>query len=154
STSCCRPSRWSTRPSSSASSRCCVMVWRSSIATAVAPPMREPWRRALASPAIAAALLCAAAMSLVPRASHGQTPAITAEVMRARYGGRVDERAGCWMHRTRTGERLCMKPVGERVVSAHDGRRLYLLAEGLPLDANGVPREIGTHAVAGVVGAF
>ncbi len=72
----------------------------------------------------------------------------------AQYGERKDAGAGCWIHETVALGSYCMKPVQQHLVAAHDGSRLYVLADGLPMDGNGNIQDVGTHAAPGLVGAF
>jgi hypothetical protein len=96
----------------------------------------------------------AAALAAAPSAARAQDPAVVQSVMRAQYGTQKDPHAGCWIHRSADFGSYCMKPVQQHLIEAHDGPRLYLLAEGLPMDGNGAIQEIGVHAAPGLVGAF
>jgi hypothetical protein len=94
------------------------------------------------------------AKNAVPWTAHGQDSVLVVAVMRSQYGDHWDASAGCWIHKTVDLGSYCMKPVQQHLVAAHDGSRLYLLAEGLPVDGTGAIQEIGTHAAPGLVGAF
>jgi hypothetical protein len=96
----------------------------------------------------------AAALAAAPSAALAPDPAIAEAVMRAQYGAQKDPHAGCWIHHTADLGSYCMKPVQQHLIGAHDGPRLYLLAEGLPMDGNGAIQEVGAHAAPGFVGAF
>jgi hypothetical protein len=96
----------------------------------------------------------AAALAAAPSAVGAQDPAVVESVMRAQYGAQKDPHAGCWIHHAADFGSYCMKPVQQHLIGMHDGPRLYLLAEGLPMDGNGAIEEIGAHAAPGLVGAF
>jgi len=96
----------------------------------------------------------AMAMVAAPSAALAQNPAIVEAVMRAQYGTRKDLGAGCWIHHAANLGSYCMKLVQQHLVGSHDVPRLYLLAEGLPMDGNGAIQEVGAHAAPGLVGAF
>jgi hypothetical protein len=103
---------------------------------------------------VGGAAALAAALAAAPSTVGAQDPAVVESVMRAQYGAQKDPHAGCWIHRSADFGSYCMKPVQQHLIGAHDGPRLYLLAEGLPMDGNGAIQEIGAHAAPGLVGAF
>jgi hypothetical protein len=95
-----------------------------------------------------------AALAAVPLSALAQDPEVAEAVMRAQYGAQKDLKSGCWIHRTAGLGSYCMKIVQQHLVGAPDVPRLYLLAEGLPMDGNGAIQEVGAHAAPGLVGAF
>ena len=103
---------------------------------------------------VASWLACAAAATVVHTSAFGQIPDIVSAVMRAQYGPSKHASAGCWVHGTADLGRYCMKPVQQQVVATQDGSRVYILAEGLPINGDGAIQEIGAHAAPGLVGAF
>jgi hypothetical protein len=77
---------------------------------------------------------------------------IAAQVMTAQYG--KPSRDGCWILHTPDLGNYCLKPIQRHRIEAHDGPRVYVLADGLPMSAAGEVEEIGVHAAPGVIGAF
>jgi hypothetical protein len=104
-------------------------------------------------------ILAGLALSTLSLSLFAQTPdaETVASIMRERYGTKLNAKHKCWIYTSKntTWGRYCMKPIQVRRVEAHDGPRLYVLAEGLPIDHfDGTIKETGAHAAPGVVGAF
>ncbi len=81
---------------------------------------------------------------------------IVASLMRSQYGPMFDSAHKCWIHKSKDWGLYCMAPIKIHRVDAHGTRRLYVLAEGVPMNLAGDLKEprVGAHAAPGLVGAF
>ncbi len=79
---------------------------------------------------------------------------LAASIMRDHYGTKFNAEQKCWIYQSKEWGPYCMAPIKVQRVSARDGARLYVLAEGRPMSSDGKISELGVHAAPGVVGAF
>ncbi len=79
---------------------------------------------------------------------------VVASIMRSQYGSGFNSKHQCWTHKSTGWGLYCMKPINIHRIDAHGVPRLYVLAEGVPMNLAGELEEAGAHAAPGVVGAF
>jgi hypothetical protein len=91
----------------------------------------------------------------IPNISHSDNDTnLISQIIKDQYAGSHNKDHGCWVSGITEYNDYCIKPVKAQRVIAHDGERLYVLTEGLPLDADGQVAEMSCHGCAGLVGAF
>ncbi len=131
-----------------------VALWLAAPPVAVALPAavaRVVAVALLAAAALPVVLAAAAAMAAEPAAPQTDD-AIAAALLGAQYGSA--RRDGCYVQRTADLGSFCMKAIHHQRVDVPGGARLYVLADGWPMNAKGEVEDIGTHASPGLVGAF
>ncbi len=100
---------------------------------------------------VALAAPVAIAATPVPMDSQGRN--VIEGVMVEQYGSRFHSGHKCWIHVDREQGAYCVKPIKGDLMRAHDGLRLYVLADGVPIDERG-SIDSAAHVSAGLVGAF
>ncbi len=122
-------------------------------------PRREILREFLKIVGILALTLSApnvACQDQIPDYSGTRVPdaEIAASIMREQYGTKFNANHKCWIYTSQEWGRYCMAQIKSHRIEAHDGPRLYVLAEGIPITPAGEIEKLGAHAAPGVVGAF
>jgi hypothetical protein len=100
-----------------------------------------------------------AALSLALGTSHARDAlphdGLVKAAMTARYGAAEESPApDCWRYLHPEYGRYCVRPVKEEWIGARGARRLYLLAGGVPMRADGTIDPSPAHVLPGLVGAF
>ena len=100
-----------------------------------------------------------AALSLVLGTSHANDALLHDDLvkaaMTARYGAaEVPPAPYCWRYIHPEYGRYCVRPLQEEWIGARGTRRLYLLAGGVPMRADGTIDPSPAHVLPGLVGAF
>ena len=99
------------------------------------------------------AVILSLALSFAGSAQPTDTE-VVASIMRSQYGLGFNSEHQCWAHKAKGWGLYCMKPINIHRIDAHGVPRLYVLAEGVPMNLAGELQETGAHAAPGVVGAF
>lgn len=103
--------------------------------------------------AIAAHLVTHGARAATPVPMNVQGRNVIEGTMIEQYGNRFNQTHRCWIHVDREQGAYCVKAIKGDLMQAHDGLRLYVLADGVPIDDRG-SLDAASHASAGLVGAF
>jgi hypothetical protein len=103
--------------------------------------------------AILALTYCALACAAAQASAVDDTQLVSA-VMQGRYPAGFVSAQQCWLYLHPQYGRYCVKLLKSQWVSSRDGRWLYLLTAGVPLDAQGSVDALPVHALPGLVGAY
>lgn len=116
-------------------------------------PLRSWSVRLLIAAVMGVTLAWQGAVAATPVPMDDQARNVIEGTMVEQYGTRYHRGHRCWIHVDREHGMYCMKPIKGDLMRAHDGLRLYLLADGVPIDDRG-SLDAASHASAGLVGAF